>query len=324
MKDDRVQSVLFGIAVGDALGVPVEFKNREYLKTYPVLDMMEYGSHNQPKGTWSDDSSLAFCLAESLSKKYDVNDIGQKFVQWRNEKIWTPHGKVFDIGISTNRAIQAIENGTNPVLAGGVSEMDNGNGSLMRILPLLFYIKDFNIEKRFDIIKDVSSITHAHIRSVLACFIYLEYALNILKGLDKWNAYKEMQDGVNIFLNTNAICSQREMDKFHKILENKVEDYKVEILYKLEEDKINSGGYVLDSLEASFWCILNSINYKETVLKAVNLGGDTDTTGAIAGGLAGLIYGYDDIPKEWIDTLARKEAIVKLSEALENSIAISN
>lgn len=312
----KIHSALFGLSVGDALGVPVEFKSRDYLKQFPVTDMMEYGSHHQPKGTWSDDSSLAFCLAESLSKGYDINDIGEKFVKWRNEEIWTPHGKVFDIGISTNQAINSIESGIKPILAGGFLEMDNGNGSLMRIIPLLFYIKGLSIEKRFDIIKDVSSITHAHIRSVLSCFIYLEYALNLLNKNDKWQAYKKMQIDVKNFLNSNAICSQREMDKFHRILELKVSDYDVQVLYKLKESEIGSGGYVLESLEASLWCVLTSNSYKETVLKAVNLGRDTDTTGAIAGGLAGLLYGYEAIPEKWIDVLARKEDITDLCDKL--------
>lgn len=319
MKINTIHSALFGLAVGDALGVPVEFKDRSYLKQFPVTEMMEYGTHHQPKGTWSDDSSLAFCLAESLCKSYDINHIGQNFVRWRNEELWTPHGKVFDIGISTNQAIHSIASGTKPILAGGYSEMDNGNGSLMRILPLLFYIKDKRIEKRFDIIKDVSSITHAHIRSVLACFIYLEYALQLINGRDKWTAYIEMQTNVKHFLNTNAICSQAEMDKFHKILEHQVDDYEIQILHKLEENEISSSGYVLDSLEASFWCVLNSKSYEETVLKAVNLGSDTDTTAAIAGGLAGMIYGYDAIPKEWVTVLSRQDDIVQLCDKLSNT-----
>ena len=320
MKTSNIHAALFGLAVGDALGVPVEFKSRDYLKRFPVTDMQEFGTHHQPKGTWSDDSSLAFCLAESLCKGYDINDIGKKFVQWRNAELWTPHGRVFDIGISTNHAIHSIASGTKPILAGGFSERDNGNGSLMRIMPLLFYIKDLGIEKRFDIIKDVSSITHAHIRSVLACFIYLEYALNILRGHDKWQAYADMQVSVKHFLDTNAICSQKEMDVFHKILEHKVGDYDIQVLYQLEEDEINSSGYVLDSIEASLWCVLTSDTYEETVLKAVNLGSDTDTTGAVAGGLAGLIYRYDAIPEHWLNVLARKEDIVKLCDKLTKKL----
>ncbi|WP_445711334.1 ADP-ribosylglycohydrolase family protein [Flavobacterium sp.] len=324
MKTTKIHSALFGVAVGDALGVPVEFKSREYFKNNPVISMQEFGTHHQPKGTWSDDSSLTFCLADSLCKGYDINDIANNFVLWRQEQLWTPHGRVFDIGIATNFAIHSIESGTKPLLAGGTSERDNGNGSLMRILPLLFYVKDFNITKRFDTVKEVSSITHAHIRSVIACFIYIEYALFLSEGKNKEEAFERMKEKVTDFLTNNPICSQAEIDKFHRVLENQVGDYEIVKLAELKEKEISSSGYVLSSLEASLWCLLNSNTYEETVLKAVNLGGDTDTTAAIAGGLAGLLYGYENIPQEWINVLARKDDITKLCDKMSEKYEIHN
>ncbi|KIX20627.1 crystallin [Flavobacterium sp. 316] len=324
MKINQAHSALFGVAVGDALGVPVEFQDRELLARFPVVNMRENGSHAQPRGTWSDDSSLTFCLAESLCKGYNVNDIANNFVLWRQGQLWTPHGRVFDIGIATNLAIHSIENGTNPLLAGGTSERDNGNGSLMRILPLLFYVKDFSITKRFDTVREVSSITHAHIRSVIACFIYIEYALLLLEGKNKEEAFEGMKEKVNDFLINNPICSQVEIDKFHRVLENQIGDYELVKLAELKEKEISSSGYVLSSLEASLWCLLKSNTYEETVLKAVNLGGDTDTTAAIAGGLAGLLYGYESIPEEWINVLARKNDITKLCDTLSKKYEIHN
>ncbi|PIF43852.1 ADP-ribosylglycohydrolase [Chryseobacterium sp. 52] len=318
--ENTVKAGIFGVCIGDALGVPVEFRSREQLKRSPVTQMRAMGTHHQPVGTWSDDSSLAFCLAESLSNGYDLENIALKFLQWYNAEIWTPHGRVFDIGIATSQAIHRISKGTSPALCGGTSEFDNGNGSLMRILPLLFYIKDFPIEKRFDITKDVSSITHGHIRSVLACFIYLELALEILKGQDKWKSYRTMQKKVREFLNHNPICSQNEMDKFHRILELKIGEYDVAPLYTLQEEEIKSSGYVLHSLEASLWCFLTTETYAEAVLKAVNLGEDTDTTGAITGGIAGIYYGVENIPEEWIAELVRKNDIEALCEKLEKKI----
>lgn len=322
MKTKLVHSALFGVAVGDALGVPVEFKDRNELARFPVQGMKEYGSHGQPAGTWSDDSSLTFCLADSLCDGYNTNQLAQYFVNWRNEQMWTPHGRVFDIGIATDRAIYSLEKGINPFLAGGDSEKDNGNGSLMRILPLVFYIKDFSIEKRFQITKEVSSLTHRHIRSILACFIYLEYARLIIAGKTKEESFFEMQETVKGFLDTNAIASQREIELFHRVLDIKIGIYEKDKLENLEESNISSSGYVLHSLEASLWCVLTSNSYKETVLKAVNLGGDTDTTGAIAGGLAGLIYGYDAIPTEWINVLARKTDIENLCDRLAKKYTI--
>ncbi|MFK7114295.1 ADP-ribosylglycohydrolase family protein [Flavobacterium oreochromis] len=313
MKTKLVHSALFGVAVGDALGVPVEFKDRNELARFPVQGMKEYGSHGQPAGTWSDDSSLTFCLADSLCDGYNTNQLAQYFVNWRNEQMWTPHGRVFDIGIATSNAIYRISQGIDPILCGGFNIGDNGNGSLMRILPLVFYIKDKSIDEIYQITKEVSSITHAHFRSVFACFIYLVYALEIIKGSDKEKAYTTMQLIIADFLKEKDF-NKNELSLFDRILKQNISS--------IEETNISSSGYVLHSLEASLWCVLTSNSYKETVLKAVNLGGDTDTTGAIAGGLAGLIYGYDAIPTEWINVLARKTDIENLCERLAKKYTI--
>ena len=306
MKNNIIQSTFIGLAVADALGVPVEFESRKVLKGNPVTDMRSYGSHHQPKGTWSDDSSLTFCLAESLCKKYDINDIAKKSALWYHEKIWTPHGFVFDIGNTTRKAIETYLRGTPPSLCGGNTEYDNGNGSLMRISPLAFYIKDFPLEKRFDVIKEVSQTTHGHIRSIICCFIYLEFFIELLNKNELTIAYKNTKEKVNTFLKNNPICSQKEIDVFKRVLNNNIKE--------LTEEEINSGGYVIDTLEASIWCLLNSTNYSDAVLKAVNLGDDTDTTATVVGAIAGMYYGLNNIPEDWINCLARKEDIYKLSE----------
>lgn len=194
-----VKSGIFGICVGDALGVPVEFKRREELKQLPVTDMRAFGTHHQPAGTWSDDGSLTLCLADSLCNGYNLEDIALKFLQWYNAEIWTPHGRVFDIGIATSQAIHRISKGTPPTLCGGTSEQDNGDGSLMRIFPLLFCIKDLPLNQRFEKIKEVSSITHGHIRSVLACFIYMEFALEILNKKKNGKPIKQCRKQFEIF-----------------------------------------------------------------------------------------------------------------------------
>jgi len=316
MKTNKIHSALFGVAVGDALGVPVEFQDRELLARFPVTNMQEFGTHHQPKGTWSDDSSLTFCLAESLCNDYDLEDIAWKFKKWYNSEIWTPHGRVFDIGMATREAIYRISSGHKLELCGGFDEEDNGNGSLMRILPLAFYLKD---EKDIDIIyqkvKEVSSITHAHFRSVFACFLYIIFALELLKGHNKFEAYNQTKIIFEDFIATKDF-NKKELQLFNRILKGNINE--------LEEDKISSSGYVLSSLEASLWCLLNANTYEEAVLKAVNLGGDTDTTAAIAGGLAGLLYGYESIPEEWINVLARKNDITKLCDKLSEKYEIYN
>ncbi|KUJ61501.1 hypothetical protein AR687_12530 [Flavobacteriaceae bacterium CRH] len=305
---DKIESGLFGLAIGDALGVPVEFESRSYLKRNPVSEMIGFGTHHQPLGTWSDDSSLAFCLAESLCNGFDLSDIARNFVKWYSEELWTPHGRVFDIGIATRNAIHNIAKGHQPDLCGGFAEEDNGNGSLMRILPLAFYLKDEkDIEVIYQKVKDVSSITHAHFRSVLSCFIYVIYCLEILNGNDKTEAYTRMQNIVAEFLSDKKF-NPGEIQLFDRILQHDISKY--------PEENIHSSGYVLDSLQASLWCFLNWNTYEGTVLKAVNLGEDTDTTAAITGGLAGIYYGIDNIPQKWISVLARKNDIDDLCERL--------
>ncbi len=310
---NKIKGALFGLAVGDALGVPVEFKTREYLQSFPIKGITGYGSWNQPPGTWSDDSSLAFCLAESLTKGYNVDDMAQNFINWMQHGYWGAHHKVFDIGGATRFAIQRLMKGTSPLLSGGMMEDDNGNGSLMRIMPLLFFIKDLPIEERYKKIKEVSAITHAHFRSVFACFIYMEFALQILNGNNIDVAYTNMQTIVKLYASNNDF-NPKEVQLFAKILAAHIKDEK--------ESSVHSSGYVLHSLEASIWCLFNTDNYADAVLKAVNLGGDTDTTACVTGALAGLFYGYDEIPKGWIIEIARKDDIDDLCNRLHKLIRI--
>ena len=309
MSSSKIKDALFGVAVGDALGVPAEFRERRFLTEKPVTDMIGYGTYNLPPGTWSDDSSLTFCLAESLVKGYDLNDISKSFQRWLYENHWTPYGRVFDVGITTRGAINRLQRGVEPVLAGGSDEDSNGNGSLMRILPLAFYLIYKTPEERWQYIKEVSSLTHAHIRSVMACYIYIDYAINLIKWLEKREAYRMMQEHVNEFFVKMGI-SANEIRIFKRILQ--------EDISLCNEDEISSSGYVLCTLEASFWCLLRNNNFRDTTLQAVNLGGDSDTTGAVAGGLAGLLYGYENIPESWLEKLAKKEEIMKLVEQMQN------
>lgn len=302
-----IKSALFGVAVGDALGVPVEFKSRENILQNPVTDMIDYGTYNLPPGTFSDDSSMTFCLAEALTQDFDLNQIAQNFVKWYHENFWAARGEVFDIGIATREAINKIAQGKKPEFAGSTDASSNGNGSLMRILPLLFHIKNLPIPDRYEITKKVSSITHGHIRSVISCFYYLEFAREILLGKDKFEIYQKLQTEIPEFLNSFSI-DQYEISFFDRLLKNDISE--------LAEHEISSSGYVLHSLEASIWCLLTTDNYKEATLKAVNLGEDTDTTSAITGGLAGLLYGFDTIPENWVEQLARNEDIEDLAEKL--------
>lgn len=310
----KIQSALLGIAIGDALGVPVEFLSRESIKKNPVTDMIGYGTYNLPPGTWSDDSSLTFCLAEVLTKDFHLQAVADNFVKWYRDSYWTATGVVFDIGIATRQAIGRLEQGVQPKFSGGFGEEDNGNGSLMRILPLLFYIHDKPIAERFQLTSAVSTITHGHIRSIIACFYYLEFARQLLYGHDKFQIYSNLQAEIPHFLVSQSV-DKIEIDHFCRLLNAN--------LFSLSEEEIQSGGYVLHTLEASIWCLMTTESYENAVLKAVNLGNDTDTTGAVTGGLGGLLYGYESIPGHWLNLLVRYNDIEDLAERMRGGKSIT-
>jgi len=314
IKTNKVLDALLGVAVGDALGVPFEFRSRQQMADTPATEMIGYGTYSLPKGTWSDDSSLTFCLAESLVGGYNLIDMGSKFIAWKNENYWTPRGKVFDIGLTTSRAISRLQLISDRDKLGQIQrlkyqgdEYDNGNGSLMRIMPLLFYIKGKPIKEQFEIVWHVSALTHRHIRAAMCCLIYLRVAEHLLNGLGKEESYLKMQKEILEFWDEMSFA-EREQEHFKKIIQSDIRE--------VPKDEIMSGGYVMESIEASLWCFLKKENYAEIVFEAINFGHDTDTTAAIVGGLAGLYYGADSIEEDWIFSLARMQDIFELGNQL--------
>ncbi|RYZ00568.1 MAG: ADP-ribosylglycohydrolase family protein [Chitinophagaceae bacterium] len=306
-----IKAALFGLATGDALGVPVEFQDREELLADPVTGMRGWGTWNQPPGTWSDDSELAFCLADTIAGGFSAARLADAFQRWLRDGFWTPHGAVFDVGNATRAAIGRLAEGVAPELAGGFKESENGNGSLMRILPLLFLVKDKDPEERYHLTKLVSSVTHAHVRAVIACYYYLEFARGLLAGKKKESIYAELQKDLPAFLRGLSVPDP-ELALFGRLLEGDISS--------LPASAVRGSGYVLQSLEASVWCLMTTDSYEQAVLKAVNLGEDTDTTGAITGGLAGLLYGYGAIPAGWMAALARKADIDELAARLNTGL----
>ena len=233
------KDALLGVAVGDALGVPAEFRSREDLKENPVTDMTGFGTHSQPSGTWSDDSSLTFCLAHSLLKGYNLGSIATNFVDWKEKALWTPFGEVFDIGLITSKSIDIL---SQIVKSKDYSELKfmkdfgtehtNGSGSLMRILPLLFYIKDKPLIDQFNITYEVSALTHGHIRAALACQIYLTLAFFILQGEDKFAAYKKMQEEIKKLF-TKLDIHPEEQFHFNRVIKNDISKYPERIGYSI-------------------------------------------------------------------------------------------
>lgn len=313
---ESVKEAIIGFAVGDAMGVPYEFETREELKKHPVTDMGNL--YNYPKGTWSDDTSMTLASMDSIiqSSEIDTIDMAIKFLEWTRDNKYTATGRMFDIGMTTKKALVKFErNQENAEECGEAGEFDNGNGSLMRMLPIAYYIashkyyrsyiedEDYEI---YEIVKKVSSITHKHEISILGCYIFVKFVLEIIEGKNKKTAYENIQDG------DYYLFSEEALSRYDRILKGNIKE--------LKEEEIKSTGYIVDTLEAVLWLFLNSKDYNETILKAVNLGDDTDTISAITGGLLGIYYGEDKIKTEWKNELQKLDYIKELAEKFEKKL----
>jgi len=303
-RNEMIRAVVYGHAIGDALGVPVEFTNRNTLLRNPVTGMHSYGTYNMPAGTWSDDTSMALATMDSLANGVDYEDTMRRFCDWMEHGAYTATGEMFDIGITTNSALRRYLSSTAALLCGKHGDRDNGNGSLMRIYPVVLYCcllhpDEYGTAAMIELVHSYSSLTHAHPRSIVGCGIYAFVLKALLLLPNKVDAIKAGLFAAQLHYKHSPYVN--ELQHYARLFN---EDFAATPI-----EEIQSGGYVVHSLEAAIWCLLNSSSYSECVLMAVNLGRDTDTTGAIAGGLAGSLYGSDSIPKEWMDTLLNKELI---------------
>ena len=307
MDTKIVRSMLLGLAVGDALGVPVEFMYRDELKERPVTNMRAFGTWRQPAGTWSDDTSMTVATMESLSRRkcVDFGDIAENFLRWYANEEFTATGKRFDIGNTTRASVVRYSRKLlPPTKCGATDENSNGNGSLMRILPAILYLYGTRGKIAADelkVIHDFSALTHGHAISKISCGIYALITAQILSGKNVADAFALGIKAAKTFYGDKAEF------QYFSLLTN-------DNFAALDEDEVSTRGYVVDTLEAALWCLLNTDDYKSLVLKAVNLGGDTDTVAAIAGGLGGIVYGVESIPAEWLETLKRRDWLEKIAD----------
>jgi ADP-ribosyl-[dinitrogen reductase] hydrolase len=301
---DKIKGGIFGLLVGDALGVPYEFHARE---TIPPVAEIEFEPPNwfrpahagvQP-GTYSDDGAQALILLNSLLEcgKFDGEHFARGLVDWYDSGFMAVGEVVFDVGIQTAKAIRELKRGVHPFLAGGTDEYSNGNGSLMRVLPLALWHQGADSELIADAF-DQSAVTHGHLRAKLCCALYCLWARRILQNHK--NAWE------------NAV------ETFHGIfpvgtIENI--EFETRIFPKDAIYDIKGSGYVVDSLRAAHWANQDK-TYEETVKAAISLGDDTDTTACIAGGIAGLIHGFNAIPERWRENLHGKEIYEPLLDGL--------
>lgn len=300
-KARDIKNSTLGFIVGDALGTPVEFTQRDILEKNPVVGFRDGGRPDIPLGAWSDDTSTILCLMETIVQKgLDFDLYSQKLCEWMYNNYYTPFGKTFGVGRATSLSIYKLKKGISYLDSGEKGERSNGNGSLMRILPLVFCLYD--VEDKYEIIKTCSAITHAHDISVIACQIFVEYFHCLAETCDKVKAYKEMQRKIKKKVKSDYICA------FDRILNQNI--------YEIDDKFLSGEGYVVNTLEIALFSFINGNDYKDCVLKAINFGNDTDTNGALTGALAGYYYG--NIPEEWIKKIIKVNEIIEIINLFTN------
>lgn len=309
----KIVDAVIGHAIGDAMGVPTEFCIREKLLKNPVTDMVGYGSHPVPEGTWSDDTQMSIATIDAIiNNKGEINlyDIMMNFYYWLKENKFTPQGEVFDAGRTCIKSVIDFSKTLDITTCGQKDITSNGNGSLMRMYPIALYAfyKGLLEEEIIKLINDASALTHAHEISKLGCYIYTRFMMYLLSGLSKEEAYKKIR------IIDYSMYSEESIKVYNRILTNNIINLKI--------DDIKSSGYIVDTLEASLWIFLNSNNYKECIIASTNIGQDTDTIGAVTGSLAGIYYGIDSIPKKWIDKLVKKDYLIDLANKFEKVLDI--
>ena len=296
---ERIEGALWGLLIGDALGVPYEF---HHAASIPPPEQIEFEppagfprSHREvPPGTWSDDGAQALCLLASLLYRgeLDIEDLMRRVTNWYELGYLSADGQVFDIGIQTSSALMAYRSGTPAAESGPRTERDNGNGALMRVLPLALWHTGSDEE----LIRDArrqSVITHGHVRSQLCCALYCLWARRILEQRDDpWRSAVETLDAV-------LVPGSEEHDELHRVIRPN------------DDIPFSGSGYVVDSLH-SVKAVMNAGSYEAVVKAAIRLGNDTDTTAAIAGGIAGLRDGAGAIPPRWREQLRGQELVTPM------------
>ena len=292
----RYQGCLLGLATGDALGTTVEFKPRGSFT--PLVDIIGGGPFRLKAGQWTDDTSMALCLAHSLLEKqgFDANDQMLRYNNWRVNGYMSSNGRCFDIGVTVSEAISQYLSHGDP-FAGPTNPFSAGNGSLMRLAPIpMFYSS--NNKQVIHFAKQSSRTTHGAKESVDACAYFATLLNKAFTECDKHSLLS---------------CSdyQPETAKINAIQQQQYRDKNIQ--------QIKGSGYVVDCLEAALWCFAKTDNFSDAILSAANLGDDADTTAAVCGQIAGAFYGIDAIPEKWQRKITMKNEIIRLADKLYES-----
>ena len=300
MFSRKISDGFFGICVGEALGLPVDCRSRKYLKLNPMKDFEGLGTYNLPAGTWSDGSSLTFCTAEALITGYNLERLAEKFILWRDTGYWTPNGEIVGKWNRNAEIVQNLKQRVSGALFKTSKNGEPGNFVLLWILPLAYVTFGLSLQKRVKVVREVISFIDGNPLSIIGAVMYNEVAVSLLEGKPVKDAVVTAQETI-----TGLYGKRDEFAAFSPVFSGRI--------ISLTESDLRASSNLIDTLIAAIWMLLHGKNYRETLLAAVNLGEDTDSIGAVTGGLAGLAFGYDDIPADWIGKIARKADIEDLT-----------
>jgi ADP-ribosylglycohydrolase len=302
---DRQRGTFLGLAIGDALGAAVEFKPPG---TFPeVTGYRGGGPHRLAPGEWTDDSSMALALAESIAAAgWNLSHQAYRYLAWRRKGEYSVNGRCFDIGITTQSALRRFEKTSDARTSGGTSERGSGNGSIMRLAPVPIRYADLfpaDLEELVSYLIESSLVTHASPQCLSACAYMGLVLCGLIHGIDR----QEVLDA-----KWGPLLHLRQIRALHP----EVEEVTAGSFREKQPPEIVGSGYVVKSLEAALWAFNDAKDFRAAVLRAVNLGDDADTTGAVCGQLAGAYWGESGIPREWQEGLAQPEMIEKALQGL--------
>ncbi len=289
----RVKGALIGLACGDAVGTTLEFRQRGTFA--PISDMVGGGPFRLEPGQWTDDMSMALCLAHSLltKKAFDAMDQMNRYCNWYQHGYMSSNGRCFDIGNTVAKALQKYLDTKDP-FSGSMDERSSGNGSIMRLAPIPMLYRN-NLEDCIHFAGESSRTTHGSAECIESCRLFSSYIVRAFSA-----------------------GSKQEIFDFHDYRpeSNKVKDIANLDFMSLSYEDLTGSGYVIESLESALWCFMNSESFEEAILLSANIGNDADTTAAVCGQIAGAYYGVDGIPQKWRDRLTMFDEIDAVSERL--------
>jgi ADP-ribosyl-[dinitrogen reductase] hydrolase len=290
----RARGCLLGLAVGDAVGTTVEFSARGCFS--PVTDMVGGGPFGLKPGEWTDDTSMALCLAESLAEcgGFDARDQMERYCRWWRKGHMSSNGRCFDIGITVSGALRKFEENGEP-FSGSIAPDTAGNGSIMRLAPVPIFVGG-DLPETIRLARESSRTTHGAQECLDACHVLGVLLHYLLGGMKKEDALERLKSESVTSPAIRAVLDGSYREK--------------------PEEKIRASGYVVHTLEAALWSSHRTSSFRDAILTAVNLGEDADTTGAVCGQIAGACYGTDGIPAGWLAKLAKREKIESLADGL--------